>query len=224
MWLKNIFDLFFPETCHGCGTPLYEHEKMLCDYCKFNLPFTNFHKVVDNEVEQVFYGRVYIYQATSLLHFSKHGSVQSLMHNLKYKNRPDIGIYLGKIAGKQLKNYYSEVDILMPVPLHKSKLKKRGYNQSEMIAKGISLITGIPIADNLQKVKATKTQTKKSREERYLNTLDSFQVVNPDFLSNKHILIVDDVLTTGATLEAAITALLKTGVNMQISIFTLAKA
>ena len=184
---------------------MYSQEEILCTKCLFHLPKTNFHLHENNPVSRVFWGRVELNAATSYLFFSKQGKTQRLMHNLKYRGKKQVGIYLGNKFGKELKKseLYNTVQVVIPVPMHPKKQQKRGYNQSDLIAEGIALAMNAEIqVDNLVKVHNTTSQTKKSRYKRWENVKDVFQVRNEALLQNKHILIVDDVITTGATIEA----------------------
>jgi len=161
----------------------------------------------DNPVQKVFYGRADVKLASSFLLFQKKGGVQKMLHALKYKSKPEVGVLLGKWYGADLKksNSFSACDYIVPVPLHKKRLRKRGYNQSEHFARGLSEELNIPVLTNvLHKKHFTETQTYKSREERWQNTIDSFEVKNKDLIKNSVILLVDDVITTGATTEACI--------------------
>ncbi len=171
-------------------------------------------------------GRVPFKMASSLLHFYKGGKTQELLHQLKYKDQPELGVYLGNLAAQyyQKVGFFEQVDVLIPIPLHPEKLAKRGYNQAEQLAIGISSATKLPVySEAIRRVTATSTQTKKSRFERWLNVESVFEVAQSDQLENKHLLLVDDVLTTGATLEAcAVKLLAVNGVNL--SMFTLAHA
>jgi len=171
----------------------------------------------------MFYGRVYVERATSYIYFKKHSSTQAILHYLKYKGKPNLGVFLGKKAGMELKSFYADIDILIPVPLHPKKQKIRGYNQSEAICNGLSEALGKPVVtSSLIKIEHTKTQTKKDKYSRFLNSQNKFDVADKEAIIGKHVLIVDDVLTTGATLEACISALLK--VDVKVSIFTLGYA
>ncbi len=204
-WINGFTHLFFPRTCQACGHVLYSQEEILCTKCLFHLPKTNFHLHENNPVSRVFWGRVELNAATSYLFFSKQGKTQRLMHNLKYRGKKQVGIYLGNKFGKELKKseLYNTVQVVIPVPMHPKKQQKRGYNQSDLIAEGIALAMNAEIqVDNLVKVHNTTSQTKKSRYKRWKNVKHLFQVRNEALLQNKHILIVDDVITTGATIEA----------------------
>jgi ComF family protein len=201
------------------------NEEMLCTSCLYHLPKTNFHNDSTNEVAQTFWGRAKVENAASFLYFQKKGIVQHLMHRFKYKGEKEIGIYMGKMYGFELQNTpYTEVDILIPVPLHNRKYKERGFNQSELIAQGIAEALQKPIdSKSLRRKIANPTQTRKHRYERWLNVNEVFEVKNPEVLSGKHILLIDDVVTTGATLESCANVLLECE-NVKVSIVTLAKA
>lgn len=190
-----------------------------------NLPRTGFHEEPDNPTAQTFWGRVNIHNATSFLHFNKKGVVQHIMHQIKYKDNLELAIFMGTHAGHELKSTpFAEVDVIIPVPLHKSRLSKRGYNQSERIARGISEILNIPLdTKSIIRAKSSESQVTKKRYQRWENVEGIFEVVAPQQIANKHILLVDDILTTGATIEACAREILKAE-GTKVSIFTLAKA
>ena len=223
--IADFINLFFPRICASCDDILLRNEHFLCTKCLYELPKTNFHNDPENEVAQMFWGRVLINHATAYLHFQKGGYVQKLLHKLKYKGQKEIGHELGKMIGLDLLHSpFTSAEVIIPVPLHKSKLRKRGYNQSELIAKGIAEVTKNPvITNNLCKSNATPTQTRRHRYDRWLNVEKMFELKDPKSIANKHILLVDDVVTTGATLEACASVLLQAE-NVKISIVTLAKA
>jgi ComF family protein len=190
------------------------------------MPRTNFHRQKDNPVEKRFWGKADIFRATSFFFFQKGSPFQKLIHDLKYKGNKESGEVLGKYAAADLTENedFCSVDIIVPVPLHPNKLRKRGYNQSEWIARGMAAVLQKPVdVQNLFRAIENPTQTKKSVYERFQNTEGIFQLKNPQLFENKHILIVDDVLTTGSTLEAC--ALPMKNINgIKISLFTLAVA
>lgn len=225
-YLADFVSLLFPELCHACGENLVDGEDLICTNCIYNLPYTNFYLQPDNIVARQFWGKVKIDAAYALFYFAKGGKVQQLMHQFKYQNAPLIGNKLGNIAGAQLNKStsFKHIDAIIPVPLHKSRLRKRGYNQSACFAEGLAepLNTKV-IINNLVRIKATETQTHKSRFERAVNMQEVFMVDNPDELAGKHVLLVDDVVTTGATLEACAAALL-TVPGLRLSIATIAYA
>jgi ComF family protein len=211
-YIEDLISLLYPEICNACGKPLHKHESLICNYCKVKLPITNFHLQQENPIEKIFWGRVPVEKAGAFLYFHKGNRVQQLMHNFKYKGKKEIGVLIGSIYGQELSksNTFSDADLIIPVPLHPSKLKKRGYNQSEYFAQGISNITKIPYNSNiLLRTVASSTQTKKNRFERWQNVETIFNVVDSDLIANKHIILVDDVITTGATIEACTYTLLK---------------
>jgi ComF family protein len=224
--VDDFVNLFYPTTCFACSTPLVSGEEKLCISCLATLPYTDYHVLKENKVARTFVGRVPFEDAASLLHFYKGGKTQALLHQLKYKNQPELGIYLGKLAATYYKEegFFQHIQGLLPVPLHPDKLAKRGYNQATQLAKGMACIWGIPVIENaLVRTTATSTQTKKNRFERWLNVETVFEISNSSSLAHKHLLLIDDVLTTGATLEAcAVKLLAVNGVNL--SMFTLAHA
>lgn len=225
-YFADFIALLFPQLCHACGESLVTHEDLICTDCLYNLPYTNFHQQPDNIVMRQFWGKVKIDAAYALFYFTKGGKVQQLMHQLKYNNAPMVGNKLGDIAGRQLAQtqHFNSFDAIIPVPLHTKRLRKRGYNQSACFAEGLAVTLNTQvIINNLIRTKATETQTHKSRFERSANMRDVFAVADMETLANKHVLLVDDVVTTGSTLEACAQALL-TVPGLKLSIATIAYA
>lgn len=228
--LKNIFTstvhLFYPHICTGCGSDLLEDNNLLCLRCIHNLPHTNFAAFVNNPVEKYFWGRLPLTSAYSQFYFSKEFLIQHLIHQLKYRGDIKIGFYLGEIMGRTLlqSNRFNSVDALIPLPLFSDKEYKRGYNQAAVICNGISSVMNIPVLNgDVIRQHATETQTRKHRTERWENVKGSFKVVNELSLKNKHLLLVDDVVTTGATVEACGNVIMQVE-NVKLSIATLAYA
>ncbi len=226
-YLKNVLHLFYPHQCCGCGSDILPGNDLLCLKCTALLPFTQFETIAGNAVEKIFYGRVKLSSAFSLFYFSRHQLVQRLIHQFKYGGNIKLGEYLGKLMGNALQNNprFTGLDVLVPLPLHAKKIYKRGFNQAEILCRGIMQVTGLPVADHLSVIreKFTETQTHKHRVERWENVVESFAVQQPEFLKNKHVLIVDDVVTTGATLESCVMALQHIE-GIELSIATLALA
>ncbi len=209
--LSDFISLIFPRICCGCGNALWQHEEVICRLCEFHLPKTRFHTCRDNPVARIFIGRVPVSEAMAFLFFHKGNTVQRLIHQLKYKGRKDIGIFLGKLYGAELYGsaFPEPPDLIVPVPLHRKKYMKRGYNQSEQFAIGLSEALHIPVNRHLlTRTRFTETQTRKNRFLRWQNVRNIFQVDRPVHWKGMHILLVDDVITTGATLEACAEALL----------------
>jgi ComF family protein len=225
-YLSDFVSLLFPELCAACRETLMANEYLVCTDCRYHLPFTNFHLYPDNIVAQQFWGKIHLEGAYSLYYFSKGGKVQNLMHQFKYKGMRQIGNLLGNIAGEQLikNDIFRTVDIIVPVPLHKKRMQQRGYNQSTCFAEGLAPKLNAIVEDaNLVRTIATETQTHKSRFARFENMQEVFVVKNPERLINKHVLLVDDIITTGSTLEACGTELLKIE-GLKLSIATIAYA
>jgi len=223
-FLKDILNIFYPEVCLCCKNPLTVHENTICLTCRYDLPLTNFCSENENLVEKSFYGRIQIEQATALFYFLKPSNVQKLIHELKYKGQQQAGKFVGDWLGEELllSERFKNLDCIIPVPLHKKKLKKRGYNQVSLFGVTLSKKLNIPFyEDVLIKTDASKTQTKKLRFDRWKNTQHRFEVQNSNKILNKHILLIDDIITTGATLEACSIALLN-GNNAKISIASMA--
>lgn len=223
-WMNDIIDLLFPRYCRVCQNRLAKSEEQICVSCLQNLPLTHFHEVKDNDIEKLFWGLMPIERATAFFYYQKDSNYAKLLYHLKYYNHPEVGELLGRYAASVLhkQDFFKEIDLLIPVPLSNKKRRQRGYNQSEYIARGIQAITHIPISNNnLQRRIANDTQTHKNRSERWENVQGIFEIKNPDELRGKHILLIDDVLTTGATLRACGNQILAT-VPAKISVFTLA--
>ena len=224
--IHDILDLVYPRLCLGCGNQTSEQPEGLCLNCLTSLPRTNFHFSIENAITSIFIGRLKIQRATAYLYFEKGGITQHLLHLLKYQRKPEVGKLLGNIAGADLHKcgFLSGIDCIIPVPLHPEKLKTRGYNQSEMIASGISEKSGVPLLkDAVVRSKHTSTQTRKSRYERWTNVDDIFKLRNQSLLRYKHILLVDDVITTGSTLESCASSLARVE-GLSISLFCMAFA
>lgn len=224
-WIESFAELFFPHLCITCTRKLFSNENFICLHCLHDLPKTEFHNFPENKVAQLFWGRTNVELATSWLYFKKGSHYQKLIHYLKYKGIKELGAEMGYLFGGDLKkSVFAEVEIIMPVPLHKKKEKQRGYNQSEWIAKGMSEAMQKEISTgNLIRARFTQTQTRKTRFERWQNVEGIFEALYPEKIDGKHILLVDDVVTTGSTLEAAVYTLLNSGAG-KVSIATLAMA
>lgn len=224
--IRDFISLLYPRLCFACGNSLFKHEQVICTHCLFELPKTNFHRFPDNPLDKVFWGRVPVERTAALYYFSKGGKVQHLVHQLKYKGQKEVGIYMGKLLGVELKSEpgFLTMDKIIPVPLHPRKLKKRGYNQSDQFAIGLAESTGIEMdIKSFVRTIATETQTKKSRFARYENVKEIFKVTAPAELENKHLLLVDDVITTGSTLESCANILLQVP-GVRISVASIAYA
>jgi len=202
--LQDFVSLFFPNYCFACEDSLVKGEEIICTRCLLEMPKTDFHIHRENEFYLKLYGRVPVKCVLALFKFSKNSRVQQLLHTLKYQNRPEIGVKLGRYYGSILEHgYRGEFDLVIPVPLHKNRQRQRGYNQSAEFGKGLAETMGIVFDDDiLERITTTETQTKKTKLLRWKNVKHVFNVRNPDRLSGKRVLLVDDVITTGATLES----------------------
>ncbi len=247
--MKSIFisywrafvDFMYPPVCKACGQPLASGERTLCTACRVHLPYTHYECWDGNPTARAFYGRVPLQRAASLLFFTADGRVQSMLHALKYKRQPDLGRYIGALMGRRIGRspLYAGVDYIVPVPLHPDKLKKRGYNQAALLGRGMADAwprggngRGAPalkpelLTDLLLKRRFNESQTRKNRAERWDNVQDVYEL-NADAglrarVAGKHLLLVDDVMTTGATLESAATALLNGLPDVRLSVVTAA--
>jgi ComF family protein len=211
-WSADFLHLFFPHNCTGCGSDVLENNHQLCLRCRSELPFTNFFAQPGNPVEQIFYGRLPVKNAAAGYFFTKDSLLQHLVMQLKYRGNQEIGVYMGKLLGNELLHSarFSEVDIIIPLPLNPKRERKRGYNQATAICTGIQHVWNRPVMEKaVYRTIFTETQTKKGRISRWQNMDGVFAVGNPAALQGKHILLVDDVVTTGATLEACGAEILK---------------
>lgn len=223
-WIKNIMDLIYPPLCAGCGVwrPLDHH--IFCLDCLHELPETNYHLYEHNPFTDHFKGRIEIKTGAAFLFFSRGGGTQRLLHQIKYNNQPDIITTIGRWYGKQLLQspLWSDMQVIVPVPLHWKKFRKRGYNQSAVFGEGIAEAMGIPCASTaLRRVTHNRSLTGMKRLERVQTIGASYQLAKPNAVKNKHVMIVDDVLTTGSTLEACALALQDAEVK-SISLVTIA--
>lgn len=225
-WLLPVLHLFFPRCCVVCDGPLVEGEEVICTRCNIDMPRTDYHKVQDSLVERMFWGKIPLERATSYFFYRKGSDFCKIVHQLKYGGQKELGVTMGRFMAAELSasGFFEGVDVIIPVPLHARKRKMRGYNQSECIARGVSQVTGIPVdATSVVRVKHTDTQTRKSAYERWENVEGIFRLLHPEEFAGKHILIIDDVLTTGATTVACADAFGATE-GVKISVLTLAVA
>lgn len=220
---RSLWHLFFPHTCAGCGNDAITDKQLLCLACINELPLTNFHLYAENPVQHIFRGRLPVSYATSYTYFSKGSLVQHLLHEFKYKNRKDIGTWLGHRLGEALtaSPHFIRPDALVPVPLYRSRQRKRGYNQAQVLCTAMANYLGAPVLENVVvRNSPTETQTRKTRIERWQNMEGKFEARNLETLEGKHLLLVDDVITTGATLESCGRALLAAG-TVTLSVATI---
>jgi ComF family protein len=222
--LRAVSNLFFPQICYSCGSDLISSEQLLCLRCLHQLPYTKFEAMVGNAVEKIFWGRIPIQQAASIFYFTKDSIVERLLYQLKYRGRKEVGLYCGQLMGQALKSSgcFREIDLIIPLPLFRKKEHQRGFNQAALIGEGLSEVLSVPVStDIVERVEATETQTHKNRVERWQNMQGRFLLKDSTAIQNKNVLLVDDVVTTGATLESCGQELLKVP-NISLSILTLA--
>ena len=224
--IKTILDFLLPPVCHICGDTLLEDEHFLCGRCEAGLTRTFYHLSPDNATAMKLAGLFPFTRATSHFFYTHHSKIATLIHDFKYRNYPSLATHLGSIMGSELMmaGYLSDIDLIMPLPIHWTKRLRRGYNQTEYLARGISKSTGIPVSLDLKCNKAHKSQTKYSSEARKALTDNIFTLRNPGRYHGKHLLIIDDVCTTGATITAAAQAILRDAPGATISIATLSAA
>ncbi len=225
LW-DDFISLLFPRLCYACGNHLMRNEYLICTECYVVIPRTNYHAIQDNPVAQLFWGRCLIERAAAFSYYNKGSRIRNLIHNLKYKGIREIGYELGRIYGQSLKSsgFICDIDLIIPVPLHPVKKRIRGFNQSETISRGIADITMLPVdVNSLARIMVSATQTKRSRYDRWTNVEGIFQVIDPQNIIGKHVLLVDDVITTGSTIESCTNELLKVE-GVKVSVVALAFA
>ena len=226
-YLNAFLHLLYPQICFGCGTDQVEKNKPLCNPCIYDLPFTDFFSINENPIEKIFWGRVPVLHAGALLFFTKDSLVQTLMTQLKYYHNKKVGILFGRLMGEAIEaaEKFEQIDLMIPIPILHSKINSRGYNQSQVIAMGIQQVWNRPIfGDVLTKKSWSNSQTKKDRKARLQQVPDLFILNHPNSIEGKNILLVDDVLTTGATLEAAIATLMAgspASISIAVAAYTL---
>jgi ComF family protein len=224
--LDDFISLLFPRLCYACGDHLLRNEKLICTECYVMIPRTNYHLEKNNPVEQLFWGRCMIDKAAAFSFYNRDSRIRKLMHNLKYNGIREIGYELGKLYGLSLtrSDFLEGIDMIIPVPLHPSKKRMRGFNQSELISEGLSEATGLPLGRTLLvRNSKTETQTRRSRYDRWVNVEGVFTVTAEADIKGKHLLLVDDVITTGSTIESCANELLKIE-NVKVSVASLAVA
>ncbi len=204
-WIDPVFWLYFPKNCPACGRPLRLFGANICGRCSQNLPETHFFEAPNNPIEKIFYGRLPIQTGAAAWYFHKNSALQALLFQLKYKSNGDVGLFIGKQMGALLaaSERFASIDALVPVPLHPQALSKRGFNQAALICEGIGQVWHKPVLMGaIARTKHTNTQTKQSRAERWDNMENAFTIKDPASIKGKHLLLIDDVITTGATIEA----------------------
>ena len=223
-WFQSVATLFYPKTCIVCGSSLSRQEAHLCARCSVGLPRTNLHLVSGNEAEKLFWGKVDVQRVSAYFYYQRGSDYRSVLRRLKYEGEQEVGVTMGRQMARELlqADFFEGIDCLLPVPLHKKKQRIRGYNQSVCIAQGISEVTGVPVIEGaVTREKNTETQTRKSALQRWENVEGIFKLQNAEPFEGKHVLIIDDVLTTGSTCVACADALQGVA-RVKLSVLTLA--
>lgn len=204
-YTNDLIHLFYPHICIGCGSDVIERGQIICAECFSGLPVTDYFQYADNPVERLFAGRILVQHAGSAFYFTKQSMLQNMMHEIKYRSNIEAGLFIGKQAGTALQQSgrFSDVDVIVPMPLSNKRMRHRGYNQASVIAQGIAEVLQKPVEDHVAIRKMnTATQTGKDRTGRWQTMQHAFMVNDKEALIGKHVLLVDDIVTTGATLEA----------------------
>lgn len=222
-WAR-LLDLISPRLCVVCGSRLAVTEETLCSKCYLHLPRTDFgHDLYENVMAKLFWGQMAIEKATALFYYEPHAETAQILYEMKYKNHPEIGVVMGRMMAKELmrSGLFEGIDAIVPVPLARKRERQRGYNQSLELAKGVSEVTGLPIANKVvRRTKFVGSQTQRGRWERNENVEDVFELVDSDSISGKHLLLIDDVVTTGATIIACAQEMRKAS-NVKFSVLAL---
>lgn len=223
-WGQDLLRIVYPDVCEVCGCSLVRGERVLCLHCEMEMPRTNVHKEEFNVIHQRLAGSTPIERAAGMFYYYRESDYARLIHVAKYNDRPIVARCLAEKFANELQadGFFDDIDIILPVPLHRSKLIARGYNQSAEIACGISSVTGIEVGDNLVALRGHSTQTKKNGYSRWVNAQGIYDVVDGEEIDGLHVLVVDDVITTGATLLACCDAIHKAAPKARISVLSLA--
>lgn len=221
-WFKDLLNVLLPPVCHACGARLAPHERFACSHCLSQLPRTGYHRRRMNPMEERFAGQFPFDRATGHFFYTRDSSLSTLIQDMKYRRFSAIGDMLGSMIASELfpTGFFADIDFLIPVPMHFLKKIKRGYNQTEHIAKGVSGVTSIPVCMNLKAVKSHKTQTSMTKEERQTNTAGIFRLSGPEELAGKSVLLIDDICTTGSTLRSAAEAILSDAPSCRVSMLS----
>ncbi len=223
-WYEALVHVFYPSLCYGCNNELIQGDQHICLQCQTEMGRTYFESIRDNPVEKLFWGRADIQCAASTFYYIDKTPLQQIVHHIKYRQEKELGIHMGEIMGIHGTEFFTEckTDLCIPMPLHPKKEYKRGYNQASLLCEGIFKQTGIPYNEKaLVRNENTRTQTKKSRIERWKNVASVFDVIEPSIINDKHVVVVDDVITTGASTEACVNMLLQHGAKT-VGIYSLA--
>lgn len=223
-WLRSVLSILYPEVCEICGQSLVEGESVLCTACNAAMPRTyNHRKGLMSPIHRRLFNHTPIEQAASMFDYVKLSPYARLIHLMKYNNRPDIGVKLGRMFARELdtEHFFDDITMLVPIPVHYTRLMKRGYNQTEKVAEGISDVTYIPVVNVLRAVKSHSTQTAFSAYERWKNVAGIYDITNSDLLANQHIALIDDVITTGSTMVTCCETIHRTAPTAKISVISL---
>lgn len=231
-WIEAVLHLFYPSICQGCQSETVDPRQMICSDCFHSLPFTGFEKIPENPVEKLFWGRSRPAYACGLFYYLDQSPLQHIIHQIKYRNEKKLALRMGRMMGEKMQTiqehlfststYDQKNMCTVPMPMHPKKQRKRGYNQATLLCQGIAEETGIPYTENLViKTRETTTQTKKSREDRWQNMASVFRAANMEPVQSKHLILVDDVITTGASAEAVVNILLEQGAA-SVGVYSLA--
>jgi len=223
--VTGLLDVFYPQLCAGCGRSLTKQEAVLCMHCLLEMPTTNFNHIHDNILYQKISGRTLIQHAAAYAYFSKDGMLQHLIHQFKYQQQKKIGTLLGELFANEISDlrWVKQTDVLVPIPLHRQKFRKRGFNQSHIIATAMGTTLHKPVAGNaLIRIINNPSQTNKSRSERLGNVKDIFAIEQVNALKGKNVLLVDDILTTGATMETCSNLLRSVAASVSIAVLGIA--